>query len=114
MPSSARSRLQDERRSLQHQLLIAQQTVADLRQARTQADGDDEHDPEGATVSQQWSHHHGLVVALQRRLAENEEAVARLDEGTYGTCARCGGPIGAGRLEARPSAELCLPCATRR
>lgn len=37
-------------------------------------------------------------------------AVERIDEGTYGTCERCGQPIDAARLKALPHANLCLDC----
>lgn len=39
-----------------------------------------------------------------------DEALARLDDGTYGTCRRCGRPIAAGRLEALPWAAHCIEC----
>ena len=41
---------------------------------------------------------------------EIDIAVARIDAGTYGTCARCGQPIPEERLEAVPYATLCLDC----
>ena len=41
---------------------------------------------------------------------EIDVAVARIDAGTYGTCARCGQPIPEDRLEAVPYATLCLDC----
>ncbi|MGZ3181966.1 MAG: TraR/DksA family transcriptional regulator [Telluria sp.] len=37
-------------------------------------------------------------------------ALARIAEGTYGTCAVCGNPIAAERLHAQPSAAKCLHC----
>jgi DnaK suppressor protein len=40
-------------------------------------------------------------------------ALAKLDEGTYGTCDSCGGPIGAPRLKAAPESVLCIDCARR-
>jgi RNA polymerase-binding protein DksA len=41
-------------------------------------------------------------------LAQIDAALKRIDEGTYGTCERCGKPIGEERLEARPWATLCI------
>ena len=40
-----------------------------------------------------------------------EEALASLDDGTYGTCKSCGNPIAPGRLEAIPWAATCIDCA---
>jgi RNA polymerase-binding protein DksA len=41
-------------------------------------------------------------------LAEINEALARIENGTYGLCGRCGKPIGEERLEALPWATLCI------
>lgn len=38
-------------------------------------------------------------------------ALRRLDAGTYGTCAKCGGPIPEARLAALPAATTCVACA---
>jgi DnaK suppressor protein len=38
------------------------------------------------------------------------KALARFDDGTYGTCARCSAEIPAARLEAMPTATLCITC----
>ena len=39
-----------------------------------------------------------------------DAALARIDEGTFGTCERCGQPIPEERLEALPYATLCIDC----
>lgn len=39
-----------------------------------------------------------------------EEALTRIKDGSYGHCVECGAHIGAKRLEARPTAELCIEC----
>lgn len=39
-----------------------------------------------------------------------EEALLRIQEGSYGLCLDCGAQIGVKRLEARPTAELCIDC----
>jgi RNA polymerase-binding transcription factor DksA len=41
-------------------------------------------------------------------VAEIDVAIARIDEGTYGTCATCGAVIPEERLDAVPYASLCL------
>jgi DnaK suppressor protein len=40
-----------------------------------------------------------------------KRALAKLDEGSYGRCDRCGGPIAPARLEAVPESTLCIDCA---
>ena len=40
-------------------------------------------------------------------------ALSRIEEGTYGSCERCGQPIDAARLKALPHASLCLDCKRR-
>jgi RNA polymerase-binding protein DksA len=42
-----------------------------------------------------------------------QAALGRIDDGTYGWCARCGQPIDAARLLANPAAERCVPCQTK-
>ena len=43
-------------------------------------------------------------------LAEVDGALARIAEGSYGTCSDCGEPIGWPRLNAQPTAERCIAC----
>ena len=51
-----------------------------------------------------------LIANLRDRLRDIDQALERLDAGTYGQCQRCGTPIGAERLDARPFATLCINC----
>jgi DnaK suppressor protein len=48
----------------------------------------------------------------RRLIAKIEEALARLETGTFGKCTRCGRPISAARLRARPVTDLCIDCKT--
>lgn len=43
-------------------------------------------------------------------LQKIEEALLRVDNNEYGFCEECGSDIGVRRLEARPTAELCIDC----
>ena len=43
-------------------------------------------------------------------LREMDEALERIENGTYGLCSSCGKPIPKGRLMAKPHARCCIPC----
>ena len=44
------------------------------------------------------------------KLQAIDDALARLDEGTYGVCESCDADIAEGRLEALPFTRLCVSC----
>jgi len=48
----------------------------------------------------------------QNMLRQIDDALERIDAGTFGECERCGNDIGKGRLKAMPTAALCIDCAT--
>ncbi len=50
------------------------------------------------------------AASLQRTIAEIDEALARIDAGTYGRCVHCGAEIPEERLEFRPFAAGCVAC----
>jgi DnaK suppressor protein len=54
-----------------------------------------------------------LVRELRAGLQDVERALRKFEAGAYGTCERCGEPIGADRLEAIPWARLCIGCKQR-
>jgi RNA polymerase-binding transcription factor DksA len=74
---------------------------------------DDEHDPEGATLAFEREQIAALLQSAQIRLVALDAAAERVRTGTYGTCDRCGDPIAAGRLAARPDTTTCVGCAGR-
>ncbi|WP_242342496.1 TraR/DksA family transcriptional regulator [Anaeromyxobacter terrae] len=47
---------------------------------------------------------------VRRELADIDAALARIQEGSYGCCLNCGGPLGLQRLRAIPEARYCLAC----
>lgn len=53
----------------------------------------------------------GIDDVLRKEIAEVRAALLRAENGTYGTCAACGAEIAPRRLEALPTATLCIECA---
>jgi len=53
----------------------------------------------------------GLDEMSRAEVRQLRDALRKLDEGSYGTCSRCGQPISAARLAAIPSANTCVACA---
>jgi DnaK suppressor protein len=51
-----------------------------------------------------------MLDAARRQRSQVMVALGRIEQGTYGVCADCGGPVPEGRLEAKPDAARCVPC----
>jgi RNA polymerase-binding transcription factor DksA len=79
--------------------------------ASRDSNADDEHDPEGATIGFERAQLTALLAATRQRIAEVDDALRRVESGAYGICERCGQPIAAARLAARPFARWCMACA---
>ena len=107
----ARARLLALRAEAAARAEAASAALAELIHDRQSANDDDEHDPEGVTLSSEWSRLSALADAAASELQQVDDALARMDAGTYGICAGCGRPIPDGRLEVRPFAERCVACA---
>lgn len=105
--------LEAEQVSAQADIDALRATMASLQRDRSISSDDDEHDPDGAPLSGEWSRIRGLLQAAQTRLGEADAALGRLHSGRYGLCLSCGEPIAAARLEVRPTAALCVSCAAR-
>ena len=73
--------------------------------------GDDQADVGAKTFERE--HDLALTHNARELLVQTEQAVARIDDGTYGTCESCGEPIGKARLQAFPRAVLCVSCKQR-
>jgi DnaK suppressor protein len=69
---------------------------------------------DGTTEAVERLNRVGTARELGAMLEDVERALAKLDEGTYGICDRCGRLIPEARLEARPWSVLCVDCASLR
>ena len=52
----------------------------------------------------------GLIQSEQKEVRDIDEAIERIENGTFGQCELCGGRVGYGRLTALPYARLCIDC----
>jgi DnaK suppressor protein len=111
--SDPRALLGAERQAVIERLAGLERDFDDIVAAAGQANADDEHDPEGATIAFERQHIAALLSQARDQLSRVDAAISRLDEGGYGQCETCGQPIGAERLAARPTATRCIDCAGR-
>jgi len=108
--SSVREVLEQERAGCERRIRALEREFAGIAAAADGSNGDDEHDPEGATVGFERAQVSALLEQSRTRLGEIDAALARVGTGAYGVCERCGGPIPAERLAVRPTAATCVRC----
>lgn len=111
---AVRDTLAAQRAGLTAQAEALRADLAGIVAASAGANADDEHDPEGATIAFERAQTAALLETTEARLGELDGALGRLEDGTYGRCERCGRPVGADRLAARPDARRCIACAATR
>ena len=70
----------------------------------------DQHMADTATETVEREIGNTLEASDGRLLAAIDSALARIENGTYGTCVNCGARIASERLEAMPWATLCIEC----
>lgn len=76
---------------------------------RQEAAGDiSDHPADAGTDNFEQEFSLGLLESERQILGEINEALTRIDDGSYGTCLGTGKPIGKGRLEARPWSKYCI------
>jgi len=94
-----------------HQLIgHGNQAVHHLAGERATDELPDPSDRATAEEERAWSLR--LADRDRKLIPKLQDALARLDAGTFGMCTRCGRPIASARLRARPMTELCIECKT--
>lgn len=95
--------LEERHREIQDKLRTLRETlpaeVAEVKDAEEQSVNDFVRDVELA-----------LIEMTSETLGQIDQAMHRLDDGTYGVCANCGAEIAEARLKAVPFATLCRAC----
>jgi RNA polymerase-binding transcription factor DksA/2-polyprenyl-3-methyl-5-hydroxy-6-metoxy-1,4-benzoquinol methylase len=109
--SGLHDRLDAERASTLARLGAMTAEHEGIMAASVDTNADDEHDPEGSTIAFERARVAALVAQARAHLDDLDRAVARLDNGTYAVCERCGLEITAERLSARPATRTCIRCA---
>jgi DnaK suppressor protein len=105
---AARQRLEEERvrllqmRSDQHE---SDQSESD---SLSELSHMDQHQADVGTETFEREKDLSILENVEAELADIEHALARLNDGTYGTCEACGRPIDEARLEALPATRLCI------
>ncbi|MBE7189024.1 TraR/DksA C4-type zinc finger protein [Jatrophihabitans endophyticus] len=109
--TDASARLRERRADVGTRVDLLRAELDDVIESASSTTGDDEHDPEGATVGFERAQAQAMLDAALAQLEDIDAALVRLAAGTYGVCVVCGAPIGAERLDARPFALRCIACA---
>lgn len=103
-----RERLEHERTRLEHARHAVNHPTSLLEETGDLAIGAGDHLADSASETFMRELDDGLGENAEHVLGEIDAALQRIDDGTFGTCAACGGPIGEERLEAVPYATLCI------
>ncbi|HEX2588890.1 MAG TPA: TraR/DksA C4-type zinc finger protein [Gaiellales bacterium] len=108
--NAARERLQAERERVLAEVQSLRDDLSHSIEDLVDEDGNDSHLADSATETLDRGMEQSLEDNAENLLAHIDAALARLDEGTYGRCERCGQPIAEERLEALPYATRCIEC----
>ncbi len=109
--AAVRDRLELEVADLRGEIAAAESQIAERMSDVAEGAGDDQADAGAKTFEREQEM--ALTYNARELLAQNERAVGRIEQGTYGVCESCGQPIGKARLQAFPRATLCVICKQR-
>jgi len=108
---SIRKELMAERAVALHRVQTLTTELEGIIADAVDTNADDEHDPEGPTVAYERAQATALLIEARSRVGEVDLAMSRLANGSYATCAVCGGTIPPERLAALPATRACVECA---
>jgi RNA polymerase-binding protein DksA len=109
--ADVRAEIESDIRALRGELEQARHELVDLMRDSGDGAGDDQADAGAKTYEREQEI--ALADNAREMLRQNEHALERLEDGSYGVCESCGQPIGKLRLQAAPRATLCMPCKQR-
>ena len=109
-----RKQLEKEHEELDRQLSELDHASFDATQSDLTGEvGLDEDFADAGTATFERERDLSIQNNIRDLLDQISRALGRIDEGTYGTCERCGRPIDSARLKALPHASLCMDCKRR-
>lgn len=109
--SELKQALLKEKEELENNLSkIAKPVNKDTGDYETSFDQIGEDDDENATEVEQYSDNLAVEETLEKKLQDIIEALAEMEQGTYGICKNCNQEISLDRLRANPSARTCIKC----
>ncbi|HEX2426401.1 MAG TPA: TraR/DksA C4-type zinc finger protein [Gaiellaceae bacterium] len=100
--------LEGERMRLLHAARAVHHDGSLLEETGDLAIGSGDHLADSASETYMRELDEGLEENAEHIVVEIDAALGRIEDGTYGLCADCGGPIGEERLLAVPYATLCI------
>jgi RNA polymerase-binding transcription factor len=104
-----RQRLESERAELQEQLITIEETSFATSQSDLSGEVSfDEENADAGTFTFERERDLSIENNVRDLLGKIDRALARMDEGVYGICTRCGKPIEKARLRALPYVDLCI------
>ena len=106
-----RDQLISDRLATQALVDVLMEELESFQASRRDTTTDDGQDPEGPALDFERSQSTVVLVQSRSHLDQIEHAIVRLEEGSYGSCARCGKGIPFARLDARPYTAHCVQCA---
>ena len=87
----------------------------ELRLSETSSErSPDPNTAEGGSLAFEMEKEFSLYQNAKNLLLQADEALQRVDDGVYGTCADCGESIPVARLEAIPHTKFCVTCSAAR
>lgn len=108
-------RLEQERAELEALLEEQREELEEARLAQASSDRSAEPaNAESGSAAAEFETAMSMVRNLEQVLTQIEDALDRIDQGTYGICVECGKPIPVERLDALPYTRFCVACASKR
>jgi DnaK suppressor protein len=110
-----RRMLEEEQERLIEVIREIEEEQEELRLSETSSErSPDPNTAEGGSLAFELEKELSLHQNAKNLLDQAEEALIRIDEGTYGICAECGEAIPVARLEALPHTKFCVTCSASR